>query len=67
MNEECISVLTYLTEFVLFVPKTFVGEVIIVDTNRRIKGPDIDFVEFLQFFGIFLLITANPGKTGRSI
>ena len=46
MNKECISVLTYLTAFVLFLPKRFVDEVILIETNRIIKGPDIDFGEF---------------------
>ena len=41
--EECISVLTYLTEIVLFLMKTFVGRIIPVDTNRNIKVPYIDF------------------------
>ena len=43
MNEEFISVLTYLTEFVLSLSKPFVSEVILVETNRRIKSPDLDF------------------------
>ena len=61
MTEECISVLTYPTEFSLFLVKTFVNEVIMVETNRRIKGPDLDIGEFLQFIGIWLLMTAKPG------
>ena len=32
-----------------------------MDTNRIIKGPDIDFCEFLQFIGIWVLMTENPG------
>ena len=43
MIKQFISVLTYLTELVLFLPKTFVVEVILVETNKRIKGPDPDF------------------------
>ena len=43
MNKEFISVLTYLTAFVLFLTKTVVVEVIMVDTNKIIKVPDLDF------------------------
>ena len=57
MNKEFISVLTYLTSFVLFLPKTFVVEVIMVDTNKRIKSPDLYFVKFFWFIGIWLLMT----------
>ena len=32
-----------------------------VETNRIIKVPDIDFGEFIQFIGIWMLMTANPG------
>ena len=60
MNKECISVFTYLTAFVLFLPKRFFNEVIMVETNRIIKGPDLDFGQFLHFIWIWLLITANP-------
>ena len=52
MNAEFISVLTYLAYFVLFLTKPFVLEVILVETNKRINGPDIDFGEFPWFFGI---------------
>ena len=38
-----------------------VDEVLMVDTNRIIRVPDIDFDEFLCFIGIWLLITGNPG------
>ena len=61
MNKEFISVLTYLTAFELFLPKTFVVEILLVETNKTIKGPDLDFGEFLRFIGIWLLMTSNPG------
>ena len=38
----------------------FFDEVILVETNRIIKGPDIYFGEFLRFIGIWLLMTENP-------
>ena len=52
MNKEFISFLLYLTAYVLFLPKTFVDAVILVETNRRIKGPDLDFGAFLCFIGV---------------
>ena len=61
MNEEFINVLTYLTASVLFPPKTFVIEVIPVDTKKIIKGSNLDFGEFLWFIGIWMLMTSNPG------
>ena len=45
----------------LFLPKVFTYEVILVDTNRRIKVPALEFGEFLQFIGIWVLIKTNPG------
>ena len=62
MNEEFVSVLTYLTAFLLLLPKTFVVEKNLVDTNKIFKGPDIDFGEFLHFNGIWMLMTSKPGK-----
>ena len=32
-----------------------------VDTNRRIKCPTINFGEFILLIGIFMFITENPG------
>ena len=32
-----------------------------METNIRIKGPDLDFGEFLWFIGIWLVMTENPG------
>ena len=58
MNQ-CID--SYLTELILFLPKTFVGEFIMVETNKGIKGPDLDFGELLRSIGIKLLMTENPG------
>ena len=46
--------MTYLTYFVFFLPKTFVDEIILVETNIRIKGPNLDFGEFLCFIGIWV-------------
>ena len=40
--------------------KNLFDEVILVDTNRRIKVPDLDYGEFLWFIGIWLFMTANP-------
>ena len=31
-----------------------------MNTNRRIRGPELDFDHFLWFVGIWLLISANP-------
>ena len=36
------------------------GEVILVDTNRVIKGPDLDFGVFIWFIWIWIFITENP-------
>ena len=52
LNEEFISVLTYRTEFFLFLPKYLFGEVILVDTSRRIKGPALEFGGSLKFIGV---------------
>ena len=35
-----------------------------VDTNRIIRCPDIEFYGVLYFIGIWLLITENPGTNG---
>ena len=61
MNKEFISVLTYLTAFVLFLTKTFVDKVIMVETNRRTQSPDVEFGDFLHYIGICRLITENLG------
>ena len=53
--------MTYLIVFVLFLPIYFVGEVILVDTNRIIKGPYLDCGEFLRFVGIWMLMIADSG------
>ena len=66
MKKYLIIFLTYLISFVLFLPKTFVNEFIMVYTNRRIKGANIDFGGFLWFIFIWLLMTSNPG-TKRAV
>ena len=59
MNENFISVLTYLTEFFLFLPKVFVYDIIIVDINIIIKLPGLEFGEFFWIVGIWMLISPN--------
>ena len=56
--------MTYLIEFALFLPHTFVIEVIMVDTNKIIKIPGIYFGKFLRFIGIWMLMTSNPVTNG---
>ena len=58
-NEEFISILTYLSAYVPLLPKTFFDEVIPVDTDRIIKGTDLDYGEFLRLVVICMLITAK--------
>ena len=41
--------------------KTFVGEVIMMDSNRIFKVPDHDFGEFHQLICIYMFVTENPG------
>ena len=41
MNKELVIVLAYLTEFVMFLTNGFVGEVVLVETNQRIKDPEL--------------------------
>ena len=52
INEECINVLNYLKEFSLFLLTNVFDEVIMVDTNRIFKGPDLYRSEFLRFVSI---------------
>ena len=61
MNEELSSVLTYLTAFLLSPTKYFINEAILVETNQRTKCPALESGELLQFIGIWMLITSNPG------
>ena len=56
MKKYFINDLTYLTSFFLFLTETFVDEVILAGTNKIIKGPDIEFKEFLRFIDIWALI-----------
>ena len=60
MNEEFISVLNYLTAFILFLLNGYVDEVIIMDTNQGIKGLALEFGEFLHLIWIWLLTTEKP-------
>ena len=57
-NHECLE----LRHRICTLPaKTFVNEVIMVETNIIIKGPDLEFGEFLQLLGIYMLMTENSG------
>ena len=42
-------------------PEFFFVEVILVDTNKIIKGPDIYFGKFLRIIGIWMLMKSSPG------
>ena len=57
MNVKLIIVLTYLTSFVLFLIKNIINEVVILETNRRIKFSELKFGGFLWFIYIWVLIT----------
>ena len=39
----------------------------LVDTNKIIKGPNLDFDKFFQFIGIWLLMTSNHGNPGGEL
>ena len=39
----------------------FLDKIIMVETYRTIKGPYLDFGEFLWVIGIWVLMKANPG------
>ena len=61
MTNQYIILLNYLTALVIFLPKTCVYEDILEETNRIMKGPDLDFGEFLQLIGIWMVMADNPG------
>ena len=65
MNKYFISVLNYLTAYALFLQKTFFffDQVIIVERKKIMKGPDLEFGEFLQFIGIGLTMKKKTGTT----
>ena len=54
--------LTYPTEFVILQEKYFIDEVVISETNRIIKGPALEFGEFVRLIDIWMLIIDNPEK-----
>ena len=41
--------------------KSVFDEVNMVETDRKIKGPYLEFSEFLRLIGIWILMTENPG------
>ena len=46
---------------IFFLPESFIGEVIIMETYQIIKGTAPEFGDFLRFIGICMLITSKPG------
>ena len=67
INGEFISVLDYLITCVIFLPKVFIYKVVLLVEYLLIKVPALEFGDFLQFVGISMLITYNPGKMGGGI
>jgi hypothetical protein len=52
---------TMLTMFLLFFPRKFMEDVVIVETNKRIAGKQVTFGEFLQFLGLWLYMSTLSG------
>lgn len=52
---------TMLTMFLLFFPRKFMEDVVIVETNKRIAGKQLTFGEFLQFLGLWLYMSTLSG------
>lgn len=51
---------TFLQLFELMIPKDFINEVILVETNKKINGPVLMYGEFLVFVGLqFLMATTR--------
>jgi hypothetical protein len=50
-----------LTMFLLFFPRKFMEDVVIVETNKRIAGKQLTFGEFLQFLGLWLYMSTLSG------
>ena len=60
-NEIVMNGLCVLTMFLMFVPKKFFEDVVLVETNKQIEGPPLTFGEFLQFIGIWLYMSTTAG------
>jgi hypothetical protein len=52
---------TMLTIFLLFFPRKFMEEVVIIETNKRITGMQVTYGEFLQFLGLWLYMSTLSG------
>jgi hypothetical protein len=52
---------TTLTMFLLFFPRKFLEDVILAETNKKIKGMPITFGEMLRFLGLWLYMGTLKG------
>ena len=60
-NDVVMTGLNILTMFLLFLPKAFFENVILVETNKKIEGNPVTFGELLQFIGIWLFMSTTAG------
>jgi hypothetical protein len=56
---------TRLQLFELFFPKAYIQEVLLVETNKLLKGKDVTYGEFLQFIGLWLMMATIQGFQRR--
>jgi hypothetical protein len=52
---------TLLTMLLLFLPRKFMEEVMLVETNSKIHGSPVTFGEFLRFLGLWLYMSTLSG------
>jgi hypothetical protein len=50
-----------LTMLLLFLPRKFLEDVILIETNKKIQGSAVTFGEFLRFLGLFLYMSTLSG------
>lgn len=60
-TETVTSGLDILAMFIMFLPRTFIENVVLVESNKHIEGQPITFGEFLQFVGMWLYMSTTAG------
>ena len=65
VSEETIGGMNYITMFLLCLPITFIEEVVVEQTNKKIQGEGLTFGEFLRWVGLWLFMATTSGFSRR--
>ena len=64
-NISILNGVSILTMFLTFLPKKFIEDVVLAETNNQLQGEKVEIGEFLRFLGLWFFMATVSGFSRR--